>query len=466
MKNKVLGAIKEYNLVEANDNILIGLSGGPDSMALLYVLLEIREEMDFDIFIAHVNHGVRGKEALEDEKFVKSLADRLGLPCFIKNVNMNEYAKEHKLSSEEAGRELRYSFFRDILSNIGGGKIAVAHNKNDQAETLLMRFFRGTGIEGLKGMEYKSGDIIRPILGIEREEIEEYLSHRNIESRLDKTNLETVYSRNRIRLEIFPYIEKYYNPNIIDTLWRTSQLMITDDEFLERYSKKISNEIVKKRAYNSITIDGVAFVREHRSIQQRIIRNCISDINGGLQGITSVHISDIINLFLKRGTGKSINIINNIIAKTSYDSFILEKNEGSKYRDFHHRLNLNGFTYIEELGYGFNVDIMPIEKVSINNKERFVKCFDFDKIIGDICVRNRKDGDRFVPFGMKGSKKIKDYFIDEKIPQEKRNRIPLIIDDKNILWVVGYRTSDLYRITDNTKNVIMIELVKRNIEEE
>ena len=175
---------------------------------------------------------------------------------------MEEYAKEKGLSSEEAGRALRYGFFREILSSIGGGKIAVAHNKNDQAETLLMRFFRGTGIDGLKGMEYKNEDIIRPILGIERSEIEKYLLDRNIESRLDKTNLEPIYNRNKIRLELIPYIKKYFNPNIIDTLWRTSEVVSVDSNFLERYSKETYSKLVKKREKNSIILDGSLFVKE------------------------------------------------------------------------------------------------------------------------------------------------------------------------------------------------------------
>ena len=186
MEDRVLKTIKKYNLIQEGEEIVIGLSGGPDSMALLYVLLDIREEIDFNIHIAHVNHGIRGKDALADEKFVEKLAKKINLPYYSKTVNMDKYAKEQGISSEEAGRKLRYGFFREILFKLGGGKIAVAHNKNDQAETLIMRFFRGTGIDGLKGMEYKNGDIIRPILGIERKEIEKYLLDRNIESRIDK----------------------------------------------------------------------------------------------------------------------------------------------------------------------------------------------------------------------------------------------------------------------------------------
>lgn len=460
MKEQVLKAIKEHDLIEKGDNILIGVSGGADSIALLYVLLEIKEEIDFNIFIAHVNHGVRGDEALEDERYVEYTAKKLGLPYFSKRVNMNEYARAKKISSEEAGRELRYGFFREILSKIGGGKIAVAHNKNDQAETLLLRFFRGTGIDGLKGMDYRNGDIIRPILGIERGEIEKYLRDKNIEFKIDRTNLEPVYNRNRIRLEVLPYIQEYYNQNIVDTLWRTSQLMSIDNGFLEEYSNKIYHKIVRSKDEYSIILDGKIFRREHRSIQNRIIRNCILELNGNLMGITMKHIEDIITLFLERGTGKSITLINNLVAKTSYDDFIIERPNRKETKGSVHKIRINGSTYIDELGYEIKTEVNSIHNLVLDNSNRYKRYFDYDKINGNIYVRNRKDGDRFVPFGMEGCKKVKDYFIDEKIPKDERDKIPIITDDKNIIWIVGYRTSQLYRITENTKNVIAIQLIK------
>lgn len=163
---------------------------------------------------------------------------------------------------------------------------------------------------------------------------------------------------------------------------------------------------------------------------------------------------------MERGTGKSINLSNNIVAKTSYDDFIIEKKKDIAHRDFLFKINHEGYTYIDELQLGLNIKVLPIKDIKINTKDRFVKYFDYDKILGGLYIRNRRDGDRFVPYGMKGSKKIKDYFIDEKIPKEKRDRIPLITDEEKILWVVGYRTSDLFKITDNTKKVLMIKLMK------
>ena len=459
MKNRVLENIRRYNLIENGDNIIIGLSGGPDSMALLYVLLDI-DEIDFNIYIAHVNHGVRGKEALEDEKFVRDLAKKLKLPYYSTRVNMDEYAKEKGLSSEEAGRELRYGFFRKIATELGGGKIAVAHNKNDQAETLLMRLFRGTGVDGLCGMDFISQDIIRPILNIERIEIEKYLEDRNIETRLDKTNLETIYNRNKIRLELIPYIEENFNPNIIDALWRTSRIANIDNEFLELYTKKSYDKMVKKARENSIILDRNSFSKEEKSIQQRIIRNVIIYINGSVQGLTEQHISNILELFIEGGTGKSIDIIDNIVAKTSYDNLIIEKKKEIEIRDYIYEIPIGGSTYVEKLGLKISTEIISIDNLNIYTGNRFIKYFDYDKINKGLYIRNRKAGDRFVPYGMKGNKKLKDYFIDEKIPKEKRDLIPILVDEGNILWIVGYRISDLYKITDATETVLKISFEK------
>ena len=459
MKNKVLENIKKYNLIEDGDNIVIGLSGGPDSMALLYVLLDI-EEINFNIYLAHVNHGVRGEEALKDETFVEDLAQKLELPYYSTRVNMNQYAKEKGLSSEEAGRELRYGFFRKIAKELGHGKIAVAHNKNDQAETLLLRLFRGTGVDGLCGMDFISQDIIRPILNIERAEIEKYLEDRNIETRLDKTNLESIYNRNKVRLELIPYIEENFNPNIVEALWRTSRLASLDNEFLELYTKKSYDSMVEKIGEDSIVLDRNRFLKENRSIQQRIIRNGIIHINNNVQGLTEQHISNILKLFIEGRTGKSIDIIDNIVAKTSYDNLIIEKKKDIVIGDYLYELSMEGNTYIEELGFKISTEIVSADGLDIYTGNRFIKYFDYDKIEEGLYIRNRKVGDRFIPYGMTGNKKLKDYFIDEKIPRDKRDQIPILVDKENILWIIGYRISDLYKITDSTKTILKISFEK------
>lgn len=457
LKNNVFEIIREYNLINKNDNIVIGLSGGPDSMALLYVLLEVQKDLEFNIHIVHINHGVRGAEADADQLFVQRKAEELSLPYYTKNVDMVRYGKENGISAEEAGRKLRYGFFREVLGKVGRGKIAVAQNMNDQAETLLMRFFRGTGVDGLKGMEFIVGDIIRPILGISRNEIESYIKSNGIDTVLDKTNLMPIYTRNKIRLELIPYIEENFNPNIINTLWRTSTISAGDSNFLEKYSKERYTDIVLNEDKDYVALNSEKFLKEDRSIQQRIIRNAILKLDGSLQGITEIQVSSVLNMFLTYETGKEFHLSNNILARTSYERFIFEKDKNVIEKNFSYDINMEDTTDFKELGTSIQLRILIGEDLNNLKKDKNIKYFDFNMIKGNLRLRNRKPGDRFIPFGMKGTKKIKDYFIDEKVPKDLRDNIPLIIDEENILWVVGYRTNELYKVTEETKTILEIK---------
>ncbi|MTI46497.1 MAG: tRNA lysidine(34) synthetase TilS [Firmicutes bacterium] len=459
MKERVIDAVVENNLIKKGENILLGLSGGPDSMALLYILKDIREIIPFNLLAAHINHGIRGEDADNDENYVKDQCNKLNIPIYSQKINMNKYAKKNKLSSEEAGREIRYSFFRKTLDNIGGGKIAVAHNKNDQAETLLMRFLRGTGIDGLRGMEYASNDIIRPLLDISRTEIEKYCRENEINPRIDKTNLEAIYGRNKIRLELIPYIENNFNLGIIETLTRTARVMQTESDFLSEYTKEQFSEILIKENRNNIKLHNNKFIRLHKSIRSRVIRMGIERLKGNLKGVEEKHVSDILDLSNSENTGKRINIGNNINIRISYKQLIIEKNDKLKGKiEFHENLYLKSKLNIEELDMTIETKVINKEDLNFNSKDRFIKYFDYDKINGDLSVRNRNPGDRFIPLGMKGSKKIKDFYIDEKIPREDRDRIPLVVDNKNIIWVVGYRISDIYKVTECTKRILEIKV--------
>ncbi len=454
---KILDNIRKYNMIESGDKILIGLSGGPDSVFLFHVLNEIKNELNFSLYIAHINHGVRGEEALRDEKFVENLALENNIPYYLKTANMDEYAKENNLSSEEAGRKLRYDFFYHILDKINGDKIAVGHNKSDQAETILMRFFRGTGIDGLRGMEYKVGKIIRPILNIEREEIENYLIENNYEFKLDHTNLETIYNRNKIRLETIPHIEKNYNPNIIDTLFRTADNFKADSDFLYEYTKKAYDNMLKLDIEGEIILNKEKLLEEHNSIKSRVIRYSIGNILGNLQGITQKHIVDTLEFIENSETGKSINLIKNIIIKLEYENIIISNKDDSNKDKYSYILNI-GKNNLEELNLIIDIDLIDIDGYKVLKDEHNTKYFDYSKIEGDLYLRNRRNGDIFFPLGMKGrSKKIKDFFIDEKIPRDKREEIPLLTDDKNIIWIMDYRISEKYKIDSDTNKVLRIK---------
>lgn len=450
---KVLKNILEYNLIEENDNIVLGVSGGPDSMALLYAFLEIRREIPFNIFVAHVNHGVRGKDALRDELFVERKSKELGLKYYSKRVDMEKYARENSMTDEEAGRELRYGFFREILKELGGGKIAVAHNKNDQAETLLLRIMRGTGLDGLTGMSFSNQvDIIRPLLNISREEIEDYISINKIETVLDLTNLQSIYGRNKVRLEMIPFIEDNFNPNIIETLWRTSQLIGQESSFLNEETEKRYNLIVKKQGINSIIFNSALFDAEHIAMQNRIIRMAIAKLVGSLYGYGEEHINLTRELFAQNMTGKKIDIPGGLISRVNYDEYIIEISK-EEYIEFDYILDM-GENIFEDIG--IQIDLSLKNKDEINEKDKTKRYFDFDKVNGKLRIRNRINGDKFVPLGMKGSKKIKDYFIDKKIPRNLRDKIPLLVDDDDIISILGYAIGHKYKICKETKRVLEV----------
>ncbi|WP_427339292.1 tRNA lysidine(34) synthetase TilS [Caloranaerobacter sp. DY30410] len=458
MKEKVIDTIIKNNLIEKGDNILVGVSGGPDSMALLYVLREAKEKIDFKLYVAHVNHGVRGKEADEDEEFVRKVSDELGIPFYSIKVDMSKYAKENKLSEEEAGREIRYNFFRQVLSQLGNGKIAVAHNKNDQAETLVMRFIRGTGLDGLKGMDYKNGDIIRPLLDVSRDEIEKYIKENNIEVRIDKTNFKPIYSRNKIRLELIPFIKENFNKNFIDTIYRTSRLMAIDSDFLKKYALEKYEQMIHKETKNKIIINTEKFSKQHDSIKSRILRIAIEKLLGHIKGIEEKHIYDAINLVFNNNTGKRINLPKNIQISIGYGYFTVEKIDlKDEITNYEYIINIEKSTKIDELKCEIITEVLDVNEVDIKNN-RFIKYFDYDKIYGNLYIRNRRPGDKFFPLGMKGKKKLKDFFIDLKIPRDIRDKIPLLVDDRNIIWVVGYRISEIYKIKPETKRVLKIQI--------
>lgn len=453
MEGKIRLNLEKLNLGE-KEKLLLAVSGGPDSMAMLFAMKNLSETMGFKLFIAHVNHGVRGELALRDQVFVEKTAKELNIPYYTKNVDMVAYGKELGISSEDAGRLLRYGFFREVLSNLGGGYICVAHNKNDQAETVLLRILRGTGVEGLKAMELISGDIIRPLINVERTEIEDYIRDNKIETMLDHTNLQAIYSRNKVRLELIPYIQENFNPNIIDSLCRLSEIASWEMEIINKVVEKKFNLLVKNISSNSIIFKGDEFLSEDDSIKRKLIRRGIHHILGHLNGIQEVNVGTVLDLFNNGITGKAIHLPNNLMAIISYNDYVIKTRKEEAKDPNIYKLHM-GVNRIEKLN--MIVEISNVEEKDINFSDKSIKYFNKDMIHGDISIRFRADGDRFVPFGGRGTKKIKDYFIDKKIPKDKRDMTPIIVDEEKILWIVGLSIDDRVRVIDQC-NVLKIEV--------
>ena len=299
MKEEVLETIKKYNMIENGEKVVLAVSGGPDSICMLDILNDIKNDetidINFEIVVAHVNHMIR-KEAEEDEKYVKKYCEEKQIEFYSKSIDVQKMANNNKIGVEEAGRKARYDFFDEILERTNAQKIAIAHNKNDKVETVLMHILRGSGINGLKGIEAKRGKYIRPLIECERNEIEDYCSKKNLQPRIDKTNFENEYTRNKVRNLLIPYIQKEFNPNLIKTIDRLSNLVAEEEKYMDKQVEKVYKEMLISESENEIQLRLKTFNIQEKVIKSRIILYTITRLFGNSKGLEKIHIEDIIKL--------------------------------------------------------------------------------------------------------------------------------------------------------------------------
>ncbi|MFA9424089.1 MAG: tRNA lysidine(34) synthetase TilS, partial [Sedimentibacter sp.] len=455
MNNLLKHNIYHNSLISPGDNILIGLSGGPDSVFLFHNLRKLQEELHFNLYASHINHMYRGKAAEHDEDFVRSLCREYGIQLFVKRKNATEYAKELKVTEEEAGRILRYNFFRENLNEVGGGKIAIAHNLNDQAETVLQRIIRGSGIDGLSAMSFIKDDLIRPMLNVPRLEIEKYLKDNHFEFCIDITNTQAIYGRNKIRLNLIPYLEKDFNPNIQNSLYRMSETMERDKKIIEKYVKLKFNEALIERTEKRVVLNLNKLKQMDEGEIGRIIRLTIEQLKGNTVNVEMKHIDYAIE-FVKNGkTGKKIDLSEGFTIEISYDNFIINKIV-EKIPNFKYNIVVNSTVNISEVGKTLFCKVMDVS--SFNRGDKNSISLDYDLIKGNLIVRNRNSGDVIVPCGATGSKKIKDIFIDMKIPAEERDSKLIIADDNNVLWLEDFRIHNSFKVSSSTTKILNITI--------
>ena len=298
MKQKVIETIRKYNLIEDGDKIVLGVSGGPDSISMLNILKEIKEEqiIKFEIYVAHINHMIR-EEAIDDEKYVEDYCNRNNIKCYIKRIDVIKIANDKRIGTEEAGRNARYDFFEEILKETNSNKIAIAHNKNDKIETIIMHLLRGSGLPGLKGIEpIRDNKFIRPLIECERSEIEQYCEENKLNPRIDKTNFENEYTRNKIRNIVIPYIKQEFNPNILQTLSRLSDVVTEEVEYVDKQTQKIYQQILIEKTDKQISLNLRKFNEQEKIIKSQLILLTTRQLMGSTQGIEKIHIEDIIKL--------------------------------------------------------------------------------------------------------------------------------------------------------------------------
>lgn len=298
MKDRVLKTIKKNRLIVNGDKIVLGVSGGPDSISMLNILRELKEEgtLQFNMVVAHINHMIR-EEAIEDEKYVEDYCKKNGIECYVKRINVIEYAQNNKIGTEEAGRKARYDFFDEIAQKTNANKIAIAHNKNDKIETIIMHILRGSGLSGLKGIEpIRNNRYIRPLIDCERQEIEDYCEKEKLNPRIDKTNFENNYTRNKIRNIVIPYIKEEFNPNIIETINRLSEVITAEENYMDKIVKEIYGKILIETKETEISLSLKEFNKQEEVIKNRLILYTTRKLMGSSQGIEKIHLKDIIKL--------------------------------------------------------------------------------------------------------------------------------------------------------------------------
>ena len=443
---KTLSTIKKYNLIEKGDKIVLGLSGGPDSVCLLHILNRLKEVLDIEVYAAHLNHQIRGMEAQKDALYVSQLCESLGVTFFVKSIDVPKYCKDNKLSLEEGARKLRYEMFFEIKESLNANKIAIAHNMNDQAETVLMRMMRGTGLQGLKGIDYiRDGVIIRPILDIERSEIESYCEEYKLNPRIDSTNLESIYTRNKIRIELIPYMKDNFNSNVTESIVRMSNSLKCDNDFIEEEALKAFKKVTSVNEDN-LEIKLNNYKTLHKSLKSRIIRHGIKYVLGDTNFIDQKHIEEVMELEAENKIDKKIILPRGLFVYRQKDKLLFTTKEiVFKEVEFSYILPKNGFVKINEADIIIETEVLPINRYKALKRDKSLKWFDCNKIKGGIVVRSSM-----------GSKKLKQLFIDLKIPKEERSKIPVLQDDKGILCVGNFRNSEEYKVDETTKEVLKI----------
>jgi len=455
IEDKVLNTIRDRNMLSSGDKVVVAFSGGIDSTALIYILNLLSRKLKIKLFAAHLDHQIRGKDADADASFVKKTSDKLGIPCFIEEFDVPGFARQEKLNLEDAARRIRYEFLERIAAKTGANKIALAHTADDNIETFLMRLIRGTGMKGLKGIPPVRDKIIRPMIELYRKEIEQYLSSKKITARIDKTNYETKYLRNRVRRDLIPALESY-NPNIRGSLIRAISAANAIQDFIESKAKEAFKNIVSLKTNDQIKLDIKELIKTDPMLRGDVLRLAIEHVKKDLTDISFVHIDDIIDQLGKKKAEIDLPGIYAIVNKGML-SISRQRPQKSKPAQFMRKLEIPGEIRDESAGMMIEADLMDSVPLSeLHAKNPYQAFLDYDKIAKPLIVRNRREGDAFSPLGLKGSKKLQDIFVDEKVDIDERDRIHVVEDGSKIVWVVGYRMAEEAKVTPKTKKVVKL----------
>lgn len=462
MLHKVRQTIKKHRLLHPGERILIGVSGGADSVALLVILNEVAKEEAWELHVAHVEHGLRGQESVEDAEFVQKLCAQLGVPFHMGQPAVKKYAAEHGMSTEVAARELRYRFFQETGQAVGATKLALAHHADDQAETVLMRVLRGTSVSGLAGIPLRRQmaglEIVRPLLDVGRDEIEKYCRTTNIPYRTDSSNALTDYFRNKIRLQLIPLLQSEYNGNIKQALIRLGKIAAEEDRYLDHQAESRLQEVVVERSDRQIKLHVKRLLESPIALQRRVITLILYYLCGHTNEWEAKHIEQVLSLADHSSPSARISLLNGMEAWREYEYLHIGTKAGVipaavsvelPVPHWGETLQKSLFFEVPELRLKGSVELLagPISPV-----DPWEAVFDYDQVKGEkFQFRVRRQGDFMSPHGMTGTKKLKEILMEARVPRDKRDLWPLLVLEDRIVWVPGIRRSDSALVRPDTR---------------
>lgn len=450
MYQTVVTYIQEQNMIKPGGKIVVGVSGGADSVALLHVLQRYCEQNGGEVIAAHLNHGLR-PEAVQDEQLVKETCSDWGITCYARRVDVADVAASTQKSIEEAGRECRYQYFRELACQVGADHIATAHHQNDQAESVLLHLLRGSGIRGLQGIKPINGPLIRPLLCVTRQDIECYVQENQLPFCQDLSNNDPAFTRNRIRLQLIPYLQEAFNPRIVEALNRLAVIAQEENAALDEIADRKWPLITKFRS-TELEMDINLLVQEPVALQNRLILRALQEISGqsdwsheDLQRVRSLLDKPGSDLILEWGSTVQVGKV--------YDTLVFAS-EFSESPSFCYPVAIPGCVHVKELGTTFSFEMRPGGERQSSPEQVFL---DLDRIKSPLCLRSRREGDKLQVKGFKGHKSLKKFFMERKIPARQRNQIPLLASGEEIYAVLGLLVTEPAAITDSTERILVIK---------
>lgn len=476
VEKKILKVVREtihtYQMFRTGDSVLVAVSGGPDSVTLLHVLCTLAPEYKLRLGIAHLNHCLRNEEADRDAEFVTALARQLNLPCYSEKRNVIAYQRTYRLSLEEAARKIRYLFYHEIARQHGFNKIALGHTGDDNAELVLMSLLRGSGPLGLSGIPpVRNSNIVRPIIRLKRSDVYAYTTEKNLAYVLDTSNIDPKFLRNKLRHQLIPELKASYNPRIIETLNRIGSIMRAENRYVENILQPVFEKSVSGKDIGCIRLSVPVIESLAKAVKRRIVRKAILAVKQDLRRITLAHVDAALKLLETGPLNGRLNLPDGIRIFRNQkevvvcdDTLIPDDETGTSGRGssspYQYEIAPPATLFIREANATISLrEFGAADLTQLSHAGKHIAYVDVEKLHFPLVVRNVRPGDRFSPLGLKGTQKVKTYFINNKVPRSERQRCPIVLSRGNIIWVAGHRIDNHVKVRPGTRKILKAELI-------